>query len=127
MTDQEFKQSVIVDLSESLPIKSYEVEKIPVSKHSDVFHSEAELVQNEILEFRFQGQFLIGGKAYRLTYNPGILSLFGARERYTSQGFFLRSKFTHHIFDSMTDEELGKLIREEFNKFKKSVEDWKKT
>ena len=74
------------------------------------------------------GEFSVGGKAHKLIYSPSFLeSLFGATEKYTSQAFHRKCHFTHHIFDSMTNEEIGSLVRSEFQKFKDSIEDWKKS
>ena len=127
----EFKRSVISDLTEIVPVKKIEynpVEQIDALKRSPVFHPEAEIIETEVLEFRFEGKFVIGGRYHKMVWKPGPLaSLAGVQPVYKGRDFFLKTRFTHHIFEDMTDEELGKFIRGEFNKFKQSIEDWKKS
>jgi hypothetical protein len=126
--EDEFKKGLMADLSEVVPVKSYDTERSPLTKGGEAIGlPDAKIVECDLVEFRMMGEFVVGGKAHKLIYSPSTLeALFGARERYTSQAFHRKFHFTHHIFDSMTDEELGSLVRSEFQKFKQSVEDWKK-
>lgn len=103
------------------------VESMPVSNQSDVVpHRDATIIQQELLEFRFSGEFVIGGIKHKLVYEPsGLEALFGAKERYTSQAFYNSTRFTHHIFDA-DNETIGAAMRKAYDSFYKSVEDWKK-
>lgn len=124
----EFKKSLMVDLSEVVAIKSYDTERVPLTKGGEAIgHPNAEIIECDLVKFQMMGEFTVGEKAYKVIYSPSALeTFFGARERYTSQAFHRKCHFTHHIFDSLTDEEIGALVRSEFQKFKQSIEDWKK-
>ena len=103
-----------------------DVESIPVDNKSNVVtHKDAELIEQHLLEFRFSGEFVIGGVKHKVAYDPSNFeALLGAKERYTSQAFYNSTKFTHHIFEA-DDEMIGAAMRQAYNKFYKSVEDWK--
>ena len=103
------------------------VESMPISNQSEVIpHPEATLIRQEMLEFRFTGEFVIGGIKHKVVYEPsGFEALMGAREKYTSQAFYNSTKFTHHIFEA-DDEAIGRAMRKAYDSFYKSVEDWKK-
>ena len=102
------------------------VESMPVANQSDVIaHREATLIRQELLEFRFTGEFVIGGVKHKVVYEPsGFEALMGAKERYTSKAFYSSTKFTHHIFEA-DDEMIGRAMRKAYDSFYKSVEDWK--
>ncbi len=125
----EFKKSLMVDLSEVVPVKSYRTERVFLMEGGEAIgHSDSKIIECDLVEFRMMGEFAVGGKAHKMVYSPSPLeTLFGAKVRYTSQAFHRKCHFTHHIFDSMSDEEIGALVRSEFQKFKQSVEDWKKS
>lgn len=102
------------------------VDQIPVANQSETIpHREATLIRQELLEFRFSGEFVIGGIKHKVVYEPsGFEALMGAKEKYTSQAFYNSTKFTHHIFEA-DDEAIGRAMRKAYDSFYKSVEDWK--
>ena len=103
-----------------------DVESIPVdSQRKVVDHKDAELIEQHMLEFRFSGEFVIGGVKHKVVYEPSNFeAFFGAKERYTSQAFYNYTTFTHHIFEA-DDEMIGAVMRQAYNKFYKSVKEWK--
>ena len=107
-------------------VKIGEVESMQVANQSDVIpHREGKLIQQELLEFRFSGEFVIGGVKHKVVYEPTYFESFmGVKERYTSRAFYNSSKFTHHIFEA-DDEMIGAAMRKAYNSFYKSVQDWK--
>lgn len=107
-------------------VKIGDVESIPVDNQSKVVaHKDAKLIEQNLLEFRFSGEFVIGGVKHKVVYEPSNFEAFlGAKERYTSQAFYNSTKFTHHIFEA-DDEMIGAAMRKAYNSFYKSVEDWK--
>jgi hypothetical protein len=108
-------------------IKIGKTESIPVDNNSfPIAHREQELIEQELLEFRFSGEFVIGGVKHKVVYEPSKLeAFFGAKDKYTSQAFYNSTKFTHHIFEA-DDEMIGAAMRKAYDSFYKSVEDWKK-
>jgi hypothetical protein len=121
------KQSSIEKLAIYNEVEIGKVESIPVAKQSEVIpHRDGTLIQQELLEFRFSGEFVIGGVKHKVAYKPsGFVALMGAKERYTSKAFYSSTKFTHDIFKA-DDETIGAAMRKAFDSFYKSVEDWKK-
>ncbi len=108
-------------------IKIGKTESIPLSDNSfPIAHREQELIEQELLEFRFSGEFVIGGVKHKVVYEPSNLeAFFGAKDKYTSQAFYNSTKFTHRIFEA-DDEMIGAAMRKAYDSFYKSVEDWKK-
>ena len=102
------------------------VESIPVPNQNEpIPHREAKLIQQELLEFRFSGEFVIGGVKHKVVYEPSNFeALLGAKERFASKAFCNSTKFTHHIFEA-DDETIGRAMRKAYDSFYKSVEEWK--
>lgn len=109
-----------------------EVEIQPIETALDdssgtVYHREARIIERDLFNLRFTGQFMFGGKYYRMTYKPNLLAaMSGAEPRYQGRCFYQEASFTHHIFDSLDDARIGRLVRNVYQEFYKNIKNWQK-
>ena len=101
-----------------------EIETLP-DTGGNIIHQNSKIIECQLVEFKFMGEFAIGGKYYRCVWEPPfIMQLAGADARYEGQAFHKRMQFTHHIFE-MDNEAIGALVRKAYDEFYASVENWK--